>query len=169
MNVDRLLVRGGIAALGVVLVVNTAAAQCPSNGRRVAIGTLSTVYIGNALYGAHLALRDSLEEAPFGWRQNRTVSDDFYTGFGTALSPGLPMLIAQAGVSTMLVGSSRTAQRGANVLAVFGALYTIGQLAEPITYRTLRRPSEAPDRLHAIIGNVIVPAALTAVAARSCR
>jgi hypothetical protein len=99
----------------------------------------------------------------------RPVTDDFYIGFGTALSPGLPMLVVQAGVSAMLLGSSRTAQRGTNVLAVFGALYTIGQLAEPITYRTFRRPTATPERVRVIVGNIVVPAALTAAAARSCR
>jgi hypothetical protein len=125
-------------------------------------------YIGNAVRGARLAMRDTLEEAPFGVRMQRSVSDDFYTGFGTGLSPGLPMLVAQAGVSALLVGSSRTAQRGVNILAVFGALYTIGQLAEPVTYRTFRHPAAAPERLGVIVGNIVVPAALTAVAARSC-
>jgi hypothetical protein len=149
--------------------LHTARAQCPTSGRRIAIGALSLAYVGNAAYGGYLAMRDTLEEAPFGVRMHRPVVDDFYTGFGTGLSPGVPMLVAQVGVSAMLLGSSRTAQRGANVLAVFGALYTIGQLAEPITYRTLRHPSAALERTHVVLANVLIPAALTAAAARTCR
>jgi hypothetical protein len=161
-------VRLALVVLIAAVTVQAARGQCPPSVRRIAIGALSLAYVGNAAYGGYLAMRDTLEEAPFGVRMHRPVADDFYTGFGTGLSPGVPMLVAQVGVSAMLLGSSRAAQRGANVLAVFGALYTIGQLAEPITYRTLRHPSAAPERARVILANVLIPAALTAVAARTC-
>ena len=108
---------------------------------------VSAAYIANALWGGHLAIRHSLPEAPFGTRSTRSVRADFYGGFGTALSPGLPMLIALAGV-----------------------LYSVGQLSEPEALRVLRHPRQAPgERLAVVVGNVVLPALVSVASIRSLR
>jgi hypothetical protein len=158
--------------LGAVAVAaaTDARAQCPSSSQRVAVATLSLAYAVKALDGARVAIRDTLHEAPFGVRGTGSVSHDFYLGFGTALSPGLPMLAAQAGVTVTLAGPAPTARKSMDVLAVFGALYSIGQLAEPLAHRTLAHPRSAGSRrLRVVVGNIVLPAAMAIVAYRACR
>src|SRR5262249_61058535 len=96
-----------------VVRVGDASAQCTIARQRVEVGLVSTAYIANALVGARMAIRDSLPQSPFGIRTGRTPSADFYTGTGTALSPGLPILAAQAVTSVALTGSAGTAPTGA--------------------------------------------------------
>jgi len=158
--------------LGAVAVAATtdARAQCPSSGQRTAVAALSLAYTANALDGGRIAIRDTLHEAPFGIRSTTSVSRDFYLGFGTALSPGLPMLVAQAGVTATLAGPTPTARKSMDVLAVFGTLYSIGQLAEPLAHRTLAHPRSAGSRrLRVVVGNIVLPAAMAIVGYKACR
>jgi hypothetical protein len=80
------------------------------------------------------------------------------------------MLVAQAGVTATLAGPAPTAREGMHVLAGFGLLYTIGQLAEPLAHRTLAHPrSEGSRRVRAVVGNIALPAAMAIVAYKACR
>jgi len=152
-----------------VLIASQARAQCSIARQRVQVGIVSTVYIANALVGAHMALRDSLPQSPFGIHTGRTPSADFYTGTGTALSPGLPILAAQAATSLALTGSTSTARTGARLLGVFGVGYSVGQLAEPLARGAIAHPTAKPARTAIVLGNVLLPAAMTALAFRNCR
>jgi len=51
---------------------------------------------------------------------------------------------------------------------VAGALYSIGQLAAPITWRNFRHPTATPERLGIVVQNIVLPAANTAVGLRTC-
>ena len=145
-------------------------AQCPSSGQRAAVAALSVAYTASAIDGARIAIRDSLYEKPFGIRSGIPVSRDFYFGGGTALSPGLPFLIAQAGITGTLAGPAPTARKSMDLLAIFGVAYTIGQLAEPVALHTLAHPrSSGADRLKVVVGNIVLPAAMTIVAYKACR
>src|SRR5262245_20737078 len=103
-----------------------AGAQCPSSGQRAAVAALSLAYTANAIDGARIAIRDSLYDHPFGVKSGISVSRDFYFGGGTSLSPGLPFLIAQAGITGALAGPAPTARKAMDLLAGFGVGYTIG-------------------------------------------
>ena len=146
-----------------------AAAQCPTSGQRAAVAALSLAYTANAIDGARVAMRDSLPEAPFGLRSARSVSRDFYFGFGTALSPGLPFLVAQAGVTATLAGPTPTARKSMDLLTIFGGAYAIGQLAEPLARHTLAHPRASDSRrLWVVAGNILLPAAMGIVAYSAC-
>jgi hypothetical protein len=145
------------------------AAQCTVSAQRVPVAALSAAYIASALAGARLSIRDSLPEAPLGIRTGLSPGADFALGFGTSLSPGIPMLSLQAATTAALTGSAQTTRRATHALAVFGAAYAAGQLIEPETYRTLRRPREHPGRTIVVISNILVPATLAVVASRGCR
>jgi hypothetical protein len=162
---------GFVAPLALTLAAAMVARSCPgqmSSGDRAAVVALSAAHIANALYGARLAIRDSLHESPFGMRSNRSVRSEFLFGTGTALSPGLPFLIAQAGVTALAAGPRGTARVASTSLAVAGGLYVVGQLGEPEAWRTLRHIRSAPrTRVAVVIGNLLLPAALSVAAVRA--
>jgi len=155
------------AAMSVVLAAR-APAQRITSSERVAVAGASVAYMAAAFVGAHLAIRDSLAEAPLGLRSHRRVRDEFLTGSGTALSPGLPMLAVHGITTAYLSGSNRAAFRAAGVLEVGGVLYTLGQLCEPITYRIAREPGAVPRSwIASVTANILLPSLLTTVAARA--
>ena len=80
---------------------------------RGAVVSFSALYTSSALAGAFLSIRDSLPEAPFGWHSATPPRKAFLMGTGTALSPGLPMLVLQAAATALVVGPERTARTGA--------------------------------------------------------
>jgi hypothetical protein len=98
------------------------------------------------------------------------VKSDFFAGGGTALSPGLPMLVVHATLAAMTAGPTPTSRKATHALAVGGVLYFRGQLCEPITYRLFRHPRSAPrDRLLVAATNIIVPALMTGASIRALR
>jgi len=136
----------------------------------MAVAALSLAYTSNAIDGARIAIRDTLYEQPLGIRSGIPVSRDFYFGGGTALSPGLPFLVAQAAITGTLAGPLPTARKSMDLLAIFGAAYAIGQVAEPLALHTLAHPRSASgQRLRIVVGNIVLPAAMTIVAYNACR
>ena len=67
----------------------------------------------------------------------RDASAEFFKGTGTALSPGLPMMVAQALFTILSTHRGRVGAIGAAGFSVLGAGGTVGVLAETITYRVL--------------------------------
>jgi hypothetical protein len=85
-----------VAATALIAIAgNTGGAQGVTGTERARLTTLSVAYMLNSLVGARIAIRDSLPEAPFGMRSERSVSQEFFVGSGTALSPGMPFLVSQ--------------------------------------------------------------------------
>lgn len=123
----------------------------------------------NASVGAAIAVRHDLRQEPLGMRTGRTARDDFFFGTGTALSPGLPFLLTQAISTAMASGSGRSRRFGLIGLAVHGIGYTVGGLAEPITYERLRHPAEEPLQTVVVIGNFVWPVLLAITAIRELR
>lgn len=147
-----------------------AGAQCPSSSQRATVAALSLAYTASAIEGARISIRDSLYEEPFGIRSGIAVSRDFYFGGGTALSPSLPFLVAQAAITGTLAGPAPTARKSMDLLAIFGAAYTIGQLGEPLALHTLAHPrSSGSQRLRVVVGNIVLPAAMGILAYKACR
>jgi hypothetical protein len=165
IRLSRLTLAGLAACLA-----SRAASQCPSSGPRIAVAALSLAYTASAIEGARMSIRDSLYEQPFGIRSGIPVSRDFYFGGGTALSPGLPFLVAQAAITGTLAGPTPTARKSMDLLAIFGAAYTVGQLGEPLALHTLAHPrSSGAQRLRVVVGNIVLPAAMAIIAYRACR
>jgi hypothetical protein len=160
-----------LAIVGAMLLApGVAHSQYPAASRRAVVVGFSAAYIGSALLGAHVAIRDSLPEAPFGIRSTRSVRSEFLAGGGTALSPGLVMLVAQAAVTGMTAGPTATSRKATHALAVGGTLYFAGQLCEPTAYRLLLHPRAAPkDRLAIVVANIVLPALMTGAAMRALR
>lgn len=123
----------------------------------------------NASIGATIAVRNDLRQEPFGIRTGRTARDDFFFGTGTALSPGLPFLLTQAVSTALASGNGRSRRFGLIGLAVHGIGYTVGGLAEPITYERLRHPTEEPFQTMVVIGNFVWPVLLAVTAIRELR
>ncbi len=116
-----------------------------------------------------VAVRNDLRQEPFGIRTGRTAREDFFLGTGTALSPGLPFLVTQT-VSTVLAsGTGKSRRYGLIGLVLHGIGYTVGGLAEPITYERLAGPLEEPLQTVVVIGNFVWPVLLAVSAIRELR
>ena len=154
----------------VILTPGTTHAQYPAASRRAVVVGLSAAYVASAISGAHISIRDNLPERCLGIDFHRNVAPDFYIGGGTALSPGLPMLAAQAVLTGMTAGPAMTSRKATHALAVGGVLYSLGQLCEPITYHTLAHARSAPhDRLAVVVSNIVMPALMAGAAVRALR
>ena len=106
--------------------------------RPSALLMVSVLWLLNSAIGARLAIREDLPaEWVAGLYVGRDASADFFKGGGTALSPGLPMMIAQALFAVLSTRGGRAGIAGAAGLTVLGAGGTVGVLAETITYRVL--------------------------------
>ena len=117
--------------------------------RRVsALSMVSVLWQLNSAIGARVAIREDLPGEFAGMTRWHDPSADFFTGAGTALSPGLPMMVAQAVFTALSTHGGRPGKVGAAGLAVLGASGTVGVLGEPITYRVLSPrtfdPAKAP-------------------------
>ena len=95
------------------------------------------LWLLNSAIGARVAIRENLPGEFAGMTRWHDPSADFFRGGGTALSPGLPMMAAQAVFLVLSARSGRTGKVGAAGLVVLGAGSTVGVLGEPITYKVL--------------------------------
>ena len=129
----------------------------------------SAVYIVNASVGATIPVKNDLRQEPFGLRTGRTASEDFFLGTGTALSPGLPFLVTQMVSTVLATGTGQSRRYGLIGLAIHGISFTVGALAEPITYARLAAPREKPLQTVVAIGNVVWSMLMTVLAIRELR
>jgi hypothetical protein len=98
---------------------------------------VSVLWLLNSALGAAMAIREDLPAEFASMTRWRDPSSDFFRGSGTALSPGLPMIAAQAIFTLLSTCGGRTGTAGVAGMTVLGAGGTIGVLGEPITYRAL--------------------------------
>jgi hypothetical protein len=149
--------------------VTALAAQRPDGRTLARMTAASAAYVASALLGARQSIRDSLTEAPFGHRSGRDARGDFLRT-GTALSPGVPMLATQIFVTGLAFQPGALGRDGARLLALHGALYFGGQLAEPVTYQTMSHLGSTPRaRAIQIVANIAIPAVLVAESVRASR
>ena len=103
-----------------------------------ALSMTGVLWLLNSAIGARIALKEGL---PAEWVADlyvgRDVSAEFFKGGGTALSPGLPMMVAQALFTVLSTREGMAGKTGALGLTLLGAGGTVGVLAETITYRVL--------------------------------
>ena len=102
------------------------------------LSMVSVLWLLNSVIGARVAVKEGLPaEWVAGLYDGQDASTEFFKGTGTALSPGLPMMVAQALFAVLSTRGGRAGITGAAGLAVLGAGGTVGMLAETITYRVL--------------------------------
>jgi hypothetical protein len=97
------------------------------------------LWLLNSAIGARVAVKEGLRAE---WVAGLYVGQEyasagFFKGGGTALSPGLPMMVAQAVLTALSTRDGRAGKTGALGLTLLGMGGTIGVLAETITYRVL--------------------------------
>ena len=131
--------------------------------RLSALFIVSVLWLLNSAIGARVAIRKDLPaEWVGGLYVGRDASAEFFRGGGTALSPGLPMMGAQALFMVLSTRGGRNGKAGAAGLTVLGAGGTVGVLAETITYRVFSPKTFDPAKVP-IVSAAIVLSALMAI------
>jgi hypothetical protein len=95
--------------------------------------TSSVLYILISLIAASVAISNNLPAQPLGENSGsgRPVLQEFLYGNGTAMSPGLPWLLAQALLTILAIRKDRLGTIAVAVLSLFGLLTGIFSLTEP--------------------------------------
>ena len=91
----------------------------------------SILYVVLALIATGIAIAEN-RKAEFGPTTSLPVMQDFLYGSGTAMSPPLYWLIAQVVLTILAPRRDRWGTIGVVGLALFGLLFIIGTLGEPI-------------------------------------
>ncbi len=107
------------------------------SGLRLLVSS-SLLYLISGIAGTMLSIRDHLPAQFGGIISGDNVFLDFLTWMGTALSPPLALLLAQV-VLTVFVFRPGRVKVGIVGLTILGAMYTLGQLGEPILGQALSR------------------------------
>ncbi len=130
--------------------------------RPSALFMVSVLWLLNSAIGARVAISEDLPaEWVAGLYVGRDASAEFFKSGGTALSPGLPMMVAQALFAVLSTRGGRAGKAGVAGLTALGAGGTVGVLAETITYRVLSPrtfdSTKAPIVSVAIVLSVLMP------------
>jgi len=134
--------------------------------RLSSLSIVSMLWLLNSAIGARVAIREDLPGRFAGMTRWHDPSADFFRGGGTALSPGLPMMAAQAVFTVLSTRGGRTGKVGAAGLAALGAGSTVGVLGEPITYRVLSSRSFDPAKAPIVSAALVLSALMTVLGAR---
>ena len=90
--------------------------------RLSALSMVSVLWLLNSAIGAAIAIREDLPaEWLAGLYVGRDASAEFFKGGGTALSPGLPMMVAQALFAVLSTRGGRAGKAGVAGLTALGA------------------------------------------------
>ena len=126
-----------------------------------------TVWLLNAATGAAVAIREDLPgELIASVFTGRDASAEFFKGPGTALSPGLAHIAAQALFAVLSTRGGRLGEAGATGLVVVGAGATAGALGEKITYRVLSPKTFDPAKAAIVSAGLILSSLMTFLGAR---
>jgi len=123
---------------------------------RWAIAWVSGAYLTTAVLGTWLAVQDGLFGRPCGWAIDMTALSGFVFGLGTALSGPLVLLLALVAANLGLRQGERAEQRAAVWIAILGAGFLVGMLAEPITWDVLE-PGVGPLKAATVVANILLP------------
>jgi hypothetical protein len=130
------------------------------------LSVVSVLWLLNSAIGARVAIRGDLPaEWVAGLYTGKDASAEFFKGGGTALSPGLPMMGAQALFTLLSTRGGRSGKAGTAGLTVLGAGGTIGVLAETITYRVLSPRTFDPAKAPIVSAAIILSALMTILGA----
>ena len=125
------------------------------------------LWLLNVLAGAAVAIREDLPgELIAGVFTGQDASAEFFKGPGTALSPGLVHIAAQALFTALSTRGGRAGTVGAVGLIVVGAGATAGALGEKITYRVLSPRSFDPVKAAIVSAGISLSSLMTVLGAR---
>ncbi len=123
---------------------------------------VSVLWLMNAATGAAVAIREDLPgELIAGVFLGRDASAEFFRGPGTALSPGLPHIVAQTIFAVLSTRSGRAGMAGAAGLSVLGVGSTVGALGEKITYRVLSPRTFDPAKAAIMSAGIVLSVLMT--------
>ena len=126
-----------------------------------------TLWLLNAATGAAVAIREDLPgELIAGVFTGRDTSAEFFKGPGTALSPGLAHIAAQALFAVLSTRGGRVGEAGAAGLIVVGAGATAGALGEKITYRVLAPKTFDPAKAVIVSAGITLSSLMSILGAR---
>ena len=127
-----------------------------------------TNLVGNVL-GTMLALQYNLTGDFGGWLNGQDVLRDFLGFKGTALSAPLPFLLIQLGLTILALRPGRSGRIGVGGLTFVGAIYTIGQLGEPIVFQVWSPGGFDPAQAVVLFVNVASSIAMLVLGIREWR
>ena len=131
------------------------------------LSLVCALWLLNAATGAAVAIREDLPgELIAGVFTGRDASAEFFMGPGTALSPGLAHIAAQAIFAVLSTRSDRAGKAGAAGLVVVGAGASAGALGEKITYRVLSPEAFDPAKAFIVSAGIFLSTLMTALGAR---
>jgi carbon monoxide dehydrogenase subunit G len=134
------------------------------------LSMVSVLWLLNSAFGAAIAIREDLPaEWVAGLYVGRDASAEFFRSGGTALSPGLPMMVAQALFAVLSTRAGRAGKAGAAGLTLLGAGGTVGVLAETITYRVLSPRTFDPAKAPIVSAAIVLSALITILGPRRLR
>ena len=125
------------------------------------------LWLLNAATGAAVAIREDLPgELIAGVFVGKDASAGFFKGPGTALSPGLAHIAAQAVFAVLSTRGGKAGTVGAAGLTAVGAGATAGALGEKITYRVLSPKTFEPTRAAIVSAGIVLSSLMTVFGAR---
>lgn len=134
------------------------------------LSLVCVLWLLNSAIGARIAVKEGLPaEWVAGLYVGRDASAEFFKGTGTALSPGLPMMVVQALFTILSTRSGRSGMVGAAGLTLLGAGGTVAMLAETITYRVLSPKTFDPPKAAIGLAAIILMPLMTILGWRRLR
>jgi hypothetical protein len=122
---------------------------------------VSVLYFVAASIGAVMSIREDLPSEFAGRTSGHNASADFFRGAGTALSPGLAMLLLQSILTVFSTRAGKVGTAGVAGLTALGGGATVGMLGEPITYRVLSPKGFDPPKATLVTALIVVPSLMT--------
>ena len=139
-------------------------------GPAKSLSWVCALWLLNALTGASVAIREDLPgELIAGVFTGRDASAEFFRGPGTALSPGLAHIGAQALFAVLSTRGGRAGMAGAAGLTVVGAGATAGALGEKIIYRVFSPRKVDPIKAAIVSVGITLSPLMTVLGARRLR
>jgi hypothetical protein len=119
--------------------------------------TSSVLYMVIALIGAVIAIIENRPANAGGFSTDLPVMQDFLYGNGTAMSPPLYMLVAQAIFTILAPRRDRWGAFGVGALTIAGLLFGIGASVEPILFEIFNPATFDLPKAVIKAGLIIVP------------
>ena len=126
----------------------------------------SMLYLFSASTGARVAIDEDIGAQFLGRCSENMPQEDFVRGMGTALSPGVKMLVAQMAATALAGRPGLPGRIGVAALTLLGAVATAGMLGEAVTYRVLNPTTFDPPKAIIVIANIILPLLMVLFGAR---
>lgn len=131
--------------------------------------TSSILYMVIALIGAVVAIFENRPANAGGISTGLPVLQDFLYGNGTAMSPPLYMLVAQAIFTVLAPRRDRWGTFGVGGLTIAGLLFGVGMLVEPILSEIFNPSSLEFFKALIVIALIIVPLVMLVFGIREWR